>query len=102
MFAVVEIAGKQFIVSEKEKHYVPLLDGAVDAEVTFDKVLLLSDDTGTKVGAPYVDGLKVSGKILEHLQDDKILVFKKKRRTGYKKSHGHRSDLTRVEITKIG
>lgn len=102
MFAVVEIAGKQFIVSENEKHYVPLLSAEVDSEVTFDKVLLLSDDAGTKVGAPYVDGLKVSGKVLEHVQDDKILVFKKKRRTGYKKSYGHRTDLTRVEITKIG
>lgn len=102
MFAVVEIAGKQFIVSENEKHYVPLLDAAVDAEVTFDKVLLHSSDAGTKIGAPFVEGLKVSGKVLEHLQDDKVLVFKKKRRTGYKKSHGHRTDLTRVEITKIG
>ena len=62
---------------------------------------MVSDDKKTNFGAPFVKGAKVSAKILEHLKDDKVIVFKKKRRTGYQKSNGHRQQLTRIEITKI-
>ncbi len=102
MFAVVDILGQQFKVTEKTKYYVPRLKGDVDSEVTFDNVLIFGDDESTKVGLPSVEGIKITAKILEHVKDDKVIVFKKKRRTGYDKKNGHRQHLTRVEITKIG
>lgn len=102
MFAVVDIAGQQFKVTENTKHYVPRLQDELNSEISFEKVLLYSDDAGTKIGVPYVNGIKVSAKVLEHVKDNKVLVFKKKRRTGYDKLNGHRQQLTRIEITKIG
>ncbi len=102
MFAVVDIAGQQFKVSENTKYYVPLLKEEPEKNVTFENVLLLSDEKETKVGNPYVEGVKVEAKVIEHVKDDKVIVFKKKRRTGYIKRNGHRQNLTRIEITKIG
>lgn len=102
MFAVVDILGQQFKVTENTKYYVPKLTQEVDAEVSFDSVLMVGDDKSTKVGTPFVKGSKVTAKVLEHLKDDKVIVFKKKRRTGYQKSNGHRQQLTRIEVTKIG
>lgn len=102
MLAVVDILGQQFKVSENVQYYVPRLDEEPNKSVTFDNVLLLSDETGTKVGNPYVEGVKVKAKVLEHLKDNKVIVFKKKRRTGYDKKNGHRQQLTKIEITKIG
>jgi large subunit ribosomal protein L21 len=101
MFAVVEIGGQQFKVAEKTKYYVPRLKSKVDSEVTFDTVLVLSDGKKIKVGNPSVKGAKVQAKVLEHLKDEKVIVFKKKRRKSYKKKAGHRQQLTRIEITKI-
>jgi large subunit ribosomal protein L21 len=101
MVAVVEIAGQQFKVSEKTKYNVPRLKEEPESSVTFDNVILLTDDKGTKVGSPSVSGAKVTAKVLEHFKDDKVIVFKKKRRTGYQKSNGHRQWLTKIEITKI-
>jgi len=101
MVAVVEIAGQQFKVSEKGKYYVPRLKDELESNVTFDTVLLLADDKGTKIGNPSISGAKVTGRVLEHLKDDKVIVFKKKRRTGYQKSNGHRQMLTKIEVTKI-
>ncbi len=102
MFAVVDIAGQQFKVSENTKYYVPLLKEEPEKNVIFENVLLLSDEKETKVGNPYVEGVKVEAKVLEHTRDDKVIVFKKKRRTGYIKRNGHRQNLTRIEITRIG
>lgn len=102
MFAVVNIAGEQFKVTENTKYYVPKLEGDVDTDVSFDQILLLSDGKKTEVGAPTIDGKKVQAKILEHLKDDKLIVFKKKRRKGYRKFNGHKQQLTRIEVTKIG
>ncbi|MDR3610189.1 MAG: 50S ribosomal protein L21 [Ignavibacteriaceae bacterium] len=102
MFAVVDILGQQFKVTEKTKYYVPRLKDAPESEVTFPNVLLFSDDTSVKIGSPYVAGVKVSAKVLDHVKDDKVIVYKKKRRTGYDKFNGHRQHLTRIEITKIG
>jgi large subunit ribosomal protein L21 len=102
MFAVVDILGQQFKVTENTKYYVPRLKDEADSEVTFDKVLLFNDGKTTKVGNPSVDGVKVKAKVLEHLRDDKVIVFKKKRIISYKKTHGHRQNLTRIEVTKIG
>ena len=102
MFAVVDISGQQFKVTENTKYYVPRLTDAPNKTITLKNVLLLSDESGTQVGNPYVSGVKVKAKVLEHVKDDKVLVFKKKRRTGYEKKNGHRQALTRIEVTKIG
>ncbi len=101
MFAVVDILGQQFKVAENIKYYVPRLKEDIDSEVIFDSVLVLSDDKKVKIGNPSVKGAKVTAKVLEHIKDDKVIVFKKKRRKGYKKKQGHRQELTRIEITKI-
>jgi large subunit ribosomal protein L21 len=103
MFAVVDILGQQFKVTEKKKYYVPRLTDTADSEITLDKVLLYSDENGsTKFGSPFVEGLTVTAKVLGHLKDEKVIVFKKKRRTGYQKSNGHRQHLSHIEILKIG
>jgi large subunit ribosomal protein L21 len=102
MFAVVDISGQQFKVTEKKKYYVPRLKDETDAEITFDKVLLIGDDNSTKIGSPFVDGITVTAKVLGHTKDEKVIVFKKKRRTGYQKSNGHRQQLSQIEILKIG
>ncbi len=102
MFAVVDIAGQQFKVEEGKKYYVPKLKADVESNVTFDKVLVYGDDKSVKIGSPVVDGMKVEAKVLEHLKDDKVIVFKKKRRKSYKKKRGHRQHLTRIEVVKIG
>ncbi len=101
MFAVVDIAGQQFNVEEKKMYYVPKLENDVDTEISFDSVLLYNDGKDTKVGLPKIDGMKVTAKVIEHLQDGKVIVFKKKWRKSYKKKNGHRQQLTRIEVTKI-
>ena len=102
MFAVVNIAGQQFKVSENSTYYVPKLSKDPNKNITFKEVLVLNDDKNTKVGNPLIKGAKVTVKILEHLKDDKVIVFKKKRRKGYRKFNGHRQQLTKIEVTKIG
>jgi large subunit ribosomal protein L21 len=102
MYAVVDIAGQQFKVEENNKYYVPKLDAQVDSDVNFEKVLLFSDDKETKIGTPLLDGIGVKAKVIEHLKDEKVIVFKKKRRISYKVKNGHKQQLTRIEITKIG
>ncbi len=102
MLAVVDILGQQFKVTENTKYYVPKLKAEPETEVTFDKVLLVNDGKSTKIGNPVVSGVKVTAKVLGHIKDDKVIVFKKKRRTGYRKTHGHRQHLTRIEVLKIG
>lgn len=102
MFAVVDIKGQQFKVAENSTYYVPRLKENPDTDVTFQSVILVDDEKGTKVGVPYLSGVKVTAKILEHIKDDKVIVFKKKRRISYKKKNGHRQQLTKIEVTKIG
>lgn len=102
MFAIVDIAGQQVKVSENAKYYVPLLDSAVDAEIKFENVLLVrNDDETTVIGTPFVDGKSVTAKVLQHIKDDKVIVFKKKRRISYKRLRGHRQQLTQIQVTKI-
>ncbi|OYT17025.1 MAG: 50S ribosomal protein L21 [Bacteroidetes bacterium 4572_77] len=81
--------------------FVHRLEGDEGASLEFDKVLLVDNDGAVKVGAPVVVGAKVSGKIITHLRGDKVFVFKKKRRKGYKKFNGHRQDLTQIQIESI-
>ena len=101
MFAVVEIAGQQYKVNPEEKLYVPRLESEIGSSVKFEKVLLLSNDKGIKVGSPVVSGASVSAKVLAHVKDEKVIVFKKKRRKGYRVKRGHRQQYTHIEITSI-
>jgi large subunit ribosomal protein L21 len=101
MYAIVEIAGQQFKVEQDRFLYTHRLAGEEGAALVFDKVLLI-DNAGTiVVGAPTVAGASVSGKILEHVKGEKVIVFKKKRRKGYKKKNGHRQQFTKVLIEGI-
>lgn len=101
MYAIVNIAGQQFKVMNNQKIFVHRLEGKEDSSVTFDEVLLIEDDGKVLVGTPQIEGAAVSAKILEHMKADKVLVFKKKRRKGYKKLNGHRQLLTKIQIEKI-
>ncbi|MBC7450599.1 MAG: 50S ribosomal protein L21 [Cytophagales bacterium] len=101
MYAIVEIGGKQYKVEKDRFIYTYRLEGAEGSVVTFDNVLLLADNNQYQVGAPSVAGAKVTGKILEHLKDDKVIAFKKKRRKGFRKTVGHRQSLTKVLIETI-
>lgn len=101
MYAIVEIGGKQVKVQENAFIYVNRLDAEEGSSIDLDKVLLLDNDGDVQIGQPTVSGAKVSGKVLEHLKDDKVTVFKKKRRKGYKVKKGHRQPLTKVMIEKI-
>ncbi len=101
MYAVVAIGGQQFKVTEAQTLYVPLIDTEVGSTVEFSQVLMFSDDTNVKIGTPVVNGLSVTAKVLAHIKDDKVLVFKKKRRKGYQKMNGHRQRLTQISIESI-
>ncbi|QDH79096.1 50S ribosomal protein L21 [Echinicola soli] len=101
MYAIVNIAGKQFKVTKDQYVYAPKLQGDVDASVEFDEVLLADDNGTVSVGAPLLSGAKVTGKILDHVKGDKVIVFKKKRRKGYKKKNGHRQEFTKLLIENI-
>lgn len=102
MYAIVDIAGKQFKVAKDQYIYAPKMEGEAGANVSFDKVLLLDKDGSVDVGAPTVKGVKVSGKILEHVKGNKVIIFKKKRRKGYAVKNGHRQQFTKVQIESIG
>ncbi|WP_194774212.1 50S ribosomal protein L21 [Pararhodonellum marinum] len=101
MYAIVNIAGKQFKVTQDQFVYAPKMQGEAGASVEFDQVLLLDDNGTVSVGAPLLEGAKISGKILDHVKGDKVIVFKKKRRKGYKKKNGHRQEFTKVLIENI-
>ncbi len=102
MFAVVDVLGQQVKVSPAEKVYVPRLMDEVGSNVKFDHVLLIADDDKVKVGNPYLKNLTVAAKVLGHVKDEKVIVFKKKKRKGYRVRRGHRQQYTQVEITSIG
>lgn len=101
MYAIVNIAGQQLKVEENKYYFVPRLSAEVESELEFEKVLLVDDGSNVKVGLPVIQGAKVKAKVLEHLKDEKVLVFKKKRAISYQKMNGHRQYLTKVLITKI-
>ena len=101
MYAIVEIAGQQFKIEKDQQIFVHRLDAKEGSKVDFDKVLLMNDAGKINVGAPVITGAKVTAKVLEHLKDDKVIVFKKKRRKGYKVKNGHRQHLTKLEIQNI-
>jgi len=101
MYAIVDIAGQQFKVEKDQKLFVHRLEGEEGKKVSFDKVLLIDSGSKVSVGNPVVKGASVSAKIVEHMKADKVLVFKKKRRKGYKKLNGHRQYMTQILIEGI-
>jgi large subunit ribosomal protein L21 len=102
MYAIVDIAGKQFKVAKDQYIYAPKLEGEAGSSVKFETVLLTDDGGSINIGAPTVKGITVSGKILEHVKGNKVIVFKKKRRKGYQVKNGHRQQFTKVQIESIG
>ena len=101
MYAIIEIAGQQFKVEKDRKLYVHRLSGDEGSSVSFDKILLIDNDGQVKIGTPVVEGASVKAKILKHLKDDKVIVFKKKRRKGYQVKNGHRQYLSQIAIEEI-
>ena len=101
MYAIIEACGKQYKVAEGDVVFFEKLDTDVGKKVTFDKVVLVSDDKKVQVGNPYVKGIKVEGKVISHDKAKKILVFKYKAKKNYRRTQGHRQPYTKVEITNI-
>lgn len=101
MYAIVEIAGQQFKVQKDQKLYVHRLKAEAGSKIDFDKVLLVDNDGKVTLGAPAIEGAKITAEVIEHLKGDKVIIFRKKRRKGYKKKNGHRQFLTSIKITSI-
>ena len=101
MYAIVEIAGQQFKVSKDQKVYVNRLEGKEGDAITFAKVLLLDDNGGITLGAPAIEGAKVTAKVTGHVKGDKVIIFHKKRRKGFRKKNGHRQSFTAIQISDI-
>ncbi|WP_298417097.1 50S ribosomal protein L21 [uncultured Kordia sp.] len=101
MYAIVEMAGQQFKVAKDQKVFVHRLAVEEGKKVTFDNVLLLDDNGQVTIGAPAINGAAVEAKVLKHLKGDKVIVFKKKRRKGYRVKNGHRQSLTEIVIENI-
>lgn len=101
MYAVIEACGKQYKVEEKDVVFFEKLDTEEGKKVTFDKVILVSDNGKVQVGNPYVKGVKVEGKVVAHGKGKKIIVFKMKAKKNERKKQGHRQPYTKVEITSI-
>ena len=101
MYAIIESCGKQYKVTEGDVVFFEKLDAEEGKKVTFDKVILVSDDKKVQIGSPYVKGIKVEGKVVSHGKGKKILVFKYKAKKNYRRTQGHRQPYTKVEITNI-
>ena len=102
MYAIVEIAGQQFKVAKDQKVFVHRLDANEGDKVSFDQVYMLAEGDNITVGAPAVANASVGAKVVRHLKDDKVIVFKKKRRKGYRVKNGHRQSLTEILIESVG
>jgi len=101
MFAIVTIAGQQFKVEEGQELFVHQLDASEGDNLSFDQVLLIDEDGKVQLGKPVVDKAKVNATVLGHQKGDKVLVFKKKRRKGYKLKRGHRQRFTKIKVDSI-
>ncbi len=101
MYAIVDIAGQQFKVEEGKKFFVHRLEAEEGSTVEFTKIMLADKDGKVSVGKPYVENAKITAKVLKHVKGDKIFVFKKKRRKGYRKLNGHRQCFSQIEIESI-
>ena len=101
MYAIVEIAGQQFKVNKDQKIFVHRQTGEIGEKLSFDRVLLIDNESNISVGTPVVNNASVNASIVSHVRGDKVIVFKKKRRKGYQKSSGHRQDFTQILIEDI-
>ncbi len=101
MYAIVDIAGKQYKVTKDQYVYAPKLDAEEGTTLEFKNVLLIDNDSSIAIGTPTIAGATISGKVLEHVKGDKLVVFKKKRRKGYAKRNGHRQQFTKLMIESI-
>lgn len=101
MYAIVEIAGQQFKVQKDQKIFVHRLDAKEGKKVEFNDVLLIDDGKKVTLGAPAIEGAKVTAEVNEHVKGDKVIVFRKKRRKGYRKKNGHRQSFTALTIKTI-
>ena len=101
MYAIIESCGKQYKVTEGDVVFFEKLDAEEGKKITFDKVMLVSEDGNVQVGNPYVKGVKVEGKVVAHGKAKKIIVFKMKAKANYRRRYGHRQPYTKVEITSI-
>lgn len=101
MYAIIESCGKQYKVAEGDVVFFEKLDAEEGKKVTFDKVILVSEDGKVQIGAPYVKGVKVEGKVVSHGKGKKIIVYKMKPKKNYRRKQGHRQPYTKVEITSI-
>ncbi len=101
MYAIVEIGGQQHKVSKDQKIYVNRLDAAEGTSLEFDKVMLVDNDGKVNVGLPYVDGSRVAAQVVAHVKDDKVFIFKHKRRKGYRRFNGHRQSMTELFVYGI-
>ena len=101
MYAIIESCGKQYKVAEGDVVFFEKLDAEEGKKVTFDKVILVSEEGKVQIGNPYVKGVKVEGKVVSHGKGKKIIVFKMKPKKNYRRKQGHRQPYTKVEITSI-
>ena len=101
MYAIVEISGKQFKVEKNKFIYTDKIEPKSGKKIEFNNVLFISDKGKVKIGKPTIKGSKVTGEVLSQFQDDKVIVFKKKRRKGYKVKNGHRQKMTKIFIKDI-
>ena len=101
MYAIINISGKQYKATSGARIRIPKQDGETGTSLTFDKVLLINDGKNTEVGEPILKGASVTGTIIEHGRNKKILVYKKKRRKGYQRKNGHRQWFTEIEFGTI-
>ena len=101
MYAIVEIAGQQFKVEKGQQIYSHRLEEKEGTNISLDRVLLFENSGKVSIGSPLIHGAKVTAKVLEHMKGDKIVVFKKKRRKGYKVKNGHRQYLTKLEVLDL-
>ena len=101
MYAVVEIQGSQFKVEKDQKLFVNRIDAKEGSKISFDNVLLIDDGKKVQIGKPNLSGTSVEAKVVAHKKDDKVIVFKKKRRKGYKVKNGHRQAITEIIIQAI-
>ena len=101
MYAIVEIAGQQFKVQKDQKIFVHRLAAETGAKLEFDRVLLVDNGGKINIGAPAIAGASVTAEVINHVKGDKIIVFRKKRRKGYKKKNGHRQSFTAITIKDI-
>lgn len=101
MFAIVDIAGQQFKVQKDQKLYVHRLQANEGDALSFDKVLLVENEGNVKIGRPLLSGAAVKATVIEHLKGDKVLIFKKKRRKGFRRMNGHRQQFSKIQIQDI-